>query len=165
MSVRQDCSSGLDNAWAETIDNHVADIVTNSWGDGVDDVADLGQEYIDFYQKFSLEAALTGITVNFSTGDAGDETKGGTDPAARTVSFPSDLPYVTGVGGTSLQVGAAGQWVGEYGWQNVVLDADQRRVGADASRDVFIRRRGRDELPVRATVLPEGQGRRLHCRS
>jgi subtilase family serine protease len=113
-----DCSSGLDNAWAETIDNHVADIVTNSWGDGVDTVADLGQDYIDFYQQFSLEAALTGITVNFSSGDDGDYTKGGTVPSARTVSFPTDLPYVTSVGGTSLEVGSRGQWLAEYGWQS-----------------------------------------------
>ena len=114
----QDCSSGLDNAWAETIDNHVADIVTNSWGDGVDTVADLGQDYIDFYQHFSIEAALTGITVNFSSGDDGDQTAGGTNLAARSVSFPSDLPYVTGVGGTSLEVGANGQYITEHGWQS-----------------------------------------------
>jgi subtilase family serine protease len=113
-----DCSSGLDTAWAETIDDHVADIVTNSWGDGVDTVADLGQDYIDFYQQFSLEAALTGITVNFSSGDDGDYTKGGTDLAARTLSFPSDLPYVTSVGGTTLQVGSRNQWLAEYGWQS-----------------------------------------------
>ncbi len=116
--MRADCSSGLDDAWATTIDNHVADIITNSWSDGVDDVADLGQDYIDFYQQFSLEAALTGITVNFSTGDDGDYTKGGTDPAAKTVGFPSDLPYVTGVGGTSLEVGSQGQWLAEYGWES-----------------------------------------------
>ncbi|MEO6886347.1 MAG: protease pro-enzyme activation domain-containing protein, partial [Jatrophihabitantaceae bacterium] len=113
-----DCSSGLDDAWASTIDNHVADIITNSWTDGIDDVADLGQSYIDFYQQFSTEAALTGITVNFSSGDSGDHTAGGTDLASKTAEFPADLPYVTGVGGTSLEIGNHGQWVGEYGWQS-----------------------------------------------
>lgn len=112
-----DCSSGLDNAWASTIDNHVADIVTNSWTDGVDDLADLGQSYIDFYQQFSTEAALTGVTVNFSSGDSGDHTAGGANPAAKTVEFPADLPYVTGVGGTSVEIGSRGQWLHEYGWQ------------------------------------------------
>ncbi len=100
------------------IDDHVADIITNSWTHGVDDVADLGQSYIDFYQEFSLEAALTGITVNFSSGDSGDHTSGGTDLAAKTAEFPADLPYVTGVGGTSVEIGAHRQWLGEYGWQN-----------------------------------------------
>lgn len=114
----KDCAAGLDDAWAETIDNHVADIVTNSWGDGTDALADLGQDYVDFYQQFSMEAALTGITVNFSSGDAGDQTSGGTDVAAKTVDFPSDLPYVTGVGGTSVAIGNRGQWLWEQGWQS-----------------------------------------------
>lgn len=113
-----DCLSGLDNAWAATIDNHVADIITNSWTDGVDDLADLGQSYIDFYQQFSTEAALTGITVNFSSGDAGDHTAGGTNLSAKTAEFPADLPYVVGVGGTSVEIGRHGQWLGEYGWQS-----------------------------------------------
>ena len=113
-----DCLSGLDDAWAGTIDNHVADVITNSWTDGIDDIDLLGTSYVAFYQQFSLEAALTGITVNFSSGDSGDHTAGGTDLAAKTVEFPADLPYVTGVGGSSVLVGSHGQWLGEYGWQN-----------------------------------------------
>jgi subtilase family serine protease len=114
----KDCSSGLDDAWAETIDNHVADIVTNSWGDGTDDINLLGADYVQFYQQFSLEAALTGITVNFSSGDDGDQTAGGTDVASKTVDFPADLPFVTGVGGTSVGIGSRGQWLWEQGWQS-----------------------------------------------
>jgi subtilase family serine protease len=111
------CLEGLDNAWAETIDSHVADVITNSWTDGTDDITLLGTDYVTFYEQFSFEAALTGITVNFSSGDAGDQTAGGTDLASKTVEFPADLPYVTGVGGTSVLVGRHGQWVGEHGWQ------------------------------------------------
>ncbi|GAA5197502.1 S53 family peptidase [Rugosimonospora acidiphila] len=113
-----DCSSGLDDAWAETIDNHVADIITNSWTDGTDDINTLSQDYVDFYTEFSLEAALTGITVNFSSGDAGDRTVGGTDPASKSVEFPADSPYVTGVGGTSVAIGKNGQRIWEHGWQS-----------------------------------------------
>ena len=113
-----DCLSGLDNAWASTIDNHLANVITNSWTDGTDDINLLGTSYVAFYQQFSLEAALTGITVNFSSGDSGDHTAGGTDLAAKTVEFPADLPYVTGVGGTSVLIGSHSQWLGEYGWQN-----------------------------------------------
>jgi subtilase family serine protease len=112
-----DCSSGLDEAWAETIDNHVADVITNSWTDGTDDINLLGQDYVDFYNQFSLEAALTGITVNFSSGDSGDHTKGGTNPAAKTVEFPADVPWVSGIGGTSVGIGGRGQWEWEAGWQ------------------------------------------------
>jgi subtilase family serine protease len=127
-----DCLSGLDEAWAATIDNHVADIVTNSWGSGVDTVADLGQEAIDFYQQFSLEAALTGITVDFSSGDDGDQTAGGTTPETKSVSFPADLPYVTGVGGTSVAIDKHNKRVWEYGWQNAysALSADGKSWGA-----------------------------------
>ncbi len=107
--------SGLDNAWAETIDNHVADIVTNSWGD-VQDMESTST--INFYTQFSLEGALTGITDNFSSGDDGDETAGGANPADKTVDFPADVPYVTGVGGSSVQIGKNGQWLGEHGWSN-----------------------------------------------
>jgi subtilase family serine protease len=111
------CLEGLDNAWAETIDNHVADVITNSWTDGTDDITLLGTDYVEFYEQFSTEAALTGITVNFSSGDDGDHTAGGTDLASRTVEFPADLPLVTGVGGTSVFIGRHGQWLDEHGWQ------------------------------------------------
>ena len=113
-----DCESGLDDAWASAIDNHVANVITNSWTDGTDDPTVLGTSYVQFYEQYSLEAALTGITVNFSAGDAGDNTVGGTDLAAKTVEFPADLPYVTGVGGTSVLIGSRGQWLEEYGWEN-----------------------------------------------
>jgi subtilase family serine protease len=112
-----DCLSGLDEAWAATIDSHVADVITNSWTSDTDDITLLGTAEVTFYEQFSTEAAITGITVNFSSGDAGDHTAGGTDLAAKTVEFPADLPYVTGVGGTSVLIGSHGQWVGEHGWQ------------------------------------------------
>ena len=112
-----DCASGLDETWAATIDNHVADVISNSWGSDTDDITLLGTDYVRFYEQFSLEAALTGITVNFSAGDAGDQTAGGTDLSAKTVDFPADLPFVTGVGGTSLFIGSHRQWLDEYGWQ------------------------------------------------
>jgi subtilase family serine protease len=113
-----DCDTGLDEAWAKTIDDHIADIVTNSWGSSTDKIEDLGADYVAFYQAFSLQAALTGITVNFSSGDSGDETSGGTDLASKTVDFPADLPYVTAVGGTSVGIGERGNRLFEYGWQN-----------------------------------------------
>ncbi len=113
-----DCMGGLDFAWASAIDNHVANVISNSWGDDTDDINLIGSSEVAFYEQFSLEAALTGITVNFSSGDAGDQTAGGTDLAAKSVDFPADLPYVTGVGGTSVFIGRHGQWLGEHGWQS-----------------------------------------------
>ena len=124
-----DCLSGLDLAWANIIDSHFADVVTNSWNDGIDDISLLGNAYVTFYEQFSTEAAITGITVNFSSGDAGDDSVGGTDLAAKTVEFPADLPYVTGVGGSSLfdrQQGPVGR---RARLADRVLPAGQRQVG------------------------------------
>jgi subtilase family serine protease len=113
-----DCNSGLDDAFAETVDNHTADIISNSWGAPTDDINVLGANEVKFYDQFTMEAALTGITVNVASGDAGDLTMGGANVGAKTVSFPADEPFVTGVGGTSLGIGNNGQHVFEYGWQS-----------------------------------------------
>jgi subtilase family serine protease len=110
--------TGLDEAWARTIDHHVADIITDSWTFGNEDTDDPGQSIVDFFRYFSLEAALTGQTVLFSSGDSGDYTGGGTDLGARMVPFPADLPYITSVGGTSIAIGRTGRRTGEWGWQN-----------------------------------------------
>jgi subtilase family serine protease len=110
----RNCGAGLDEAWASTIENHVANVITDSWSYGDDKP---GTALANFFVQYSLEAALTGITVNFSTGDHGDQTNG-TDLAAKTVDFPADVPWLTGVGGTSLFIGSSGQWLGEHGWQN-----------------------------------------------
>jgi subtilase family serine protease len=114
----KDQVSGLDEAWAQTIDSHVADIITDSWTFGDADTDDPGAATVDFFRYFSLEAALTGQTVLFSSGDSGDYTAGGTDPASKMVPFPSDLPYITSVGGTSVAVGAGNRRTGEWGWQS-----------------------------------------------
>ncbi|WP_312033750.1 S53 family peptidase [Actinoplanes sp. TBRC 11911] len=126
-----DCNAGLDTAWAETIDYHRADVVSNSWGNDNDDINVIGADTVKFYSQFSLEAALTGITVNFSSGDAGDQTAGGTDLAGKTVDFPADLPYVTGVGGTSIGIGKNGERQFEYGWQGAYSALDGKGGWAD----------------------------------
>jgi subtilase family serine protease len=126
-----DCFT-LSDAWAQAIDDHVADVISNSWSMSIDDPTLLGPEVIAFFSQFALEAALTGITVNFSSGDAGDQTAGGTQPAARSVEFPSDLPVVTGVGGTSVGIDARGRRVWEHGWQNVYQELKDGAWGAPA---------------------------------
>jgi subtilase family serine protease len=125
-----DCLNGLDNAWANIIDSHFADVVTNSWNDGIDDISLLSNAYVTFYEQFSTEAAITGITVNFSSGDAGDDSVGGTDLASKTVEFPADLPYVTGVGGSSVFIGSQGQWLGEQGWQTAYSALNNGKWGS-----------------------------------
>ncbi len=57
-------------------------------------------------------ASLEGITVFSAAGDCGsaDGTSG------VSTNYPSSDPFVTGVGGTTLSVGAGGTWEGETAW-------------------------------------------------
>jgi len=99
----------LDHALIDMIDNHRADIITNSWGI-YGDPAQFGHVNAD--ELAFEQAAATGITVLFSSGDNGDV-------AAITGlaqgSWPSTSPYVTSVGGTSLLLKAGGSKQ-EFGW-------------------------------------------------
>lgn len=70
---------------------------------------------LKFYDQYALMAALTGITNNFSTGDAGDEVA---STGKKQVSMPASSPYVSAVGGTSVGIDANGGRRGEHGWQN-----------------------------------------------
>ena len=96
------CDQGLNNAWAKVIDNHLADVVTNSW---LNTGENLPESLLNFFNQYALQASLTGITDNFSSGDDGDNATVAKKPS---VDVPADSPYVTAVGGTSVGIGSAG---------------------------------------------------------
>jgi subtilase family serine protease len=102
----------LFNADQYVIDNHLADVVTNSWGDAAGDVLDPSSYRTAFDDLLQL-AGSTGMTMLYSTGDDGDnfDVTGISAP-----SYPADSPYATGVGGTSLEIGSNGQRIRELGW-------------------------------------------------
>ena len=58
-------------------------------------------------------ADSTGMTIQFSSGDDGDNFD---ILGLSAADYPASSPYVTAVGGTSLQIGANGQRTGELGW-------------------------------------------------
>jgi subtilase family serine protease len=107
----KNCAGGLNKAWASVIDQHLASVETDSWLFGPEAGVSSGQ--INFFNEFLLEAANTGITVQFSSGDAGDQASSG-----KSVNFPASDPYATGVGGTSTEIGASGNIVFQSGWSN-----------------------------------------------
>ena len=113
-----DCLHGLPRAWANSIDHHLAQIVSNSWtvtnGEGTEGQA-LSMGYVKFVNEFALEAALTGIGNYFASGDSGDDT---ISVGHKAVDFPASDPWVTGVGGTSVGIGSRGQYLWETGWSN-----------------------------------------------
>ncbi len=108
----KNCAGGLDTAWASAIDNHLASVVTDSWSDGTEA---LPAGVINFYHEFLLEAATTGITVMFSSGDDGDEVAA---TGTKQVGLPASDPYATAVGGTSTEIGQNGNIVFQAGWSN-----------------------------------------------
>jgi len=99
----------LDHALEALIDSDSVNIITNSWG-WLGEPAQYGHLHAD---EFAFEqAAVEGISVLFSSGDNGDV-------AAYTGiaegSWPATSPYVTAVGGTTLELDKSGA-KSEYGW-------------------------------------------------
>jgi len=95
-----------------TVYNHVADVVTDSWGDNGEAI-NPGQQQSD--DQALLAGAAQGVTVLFSSGDDGDlDAPNG----VASGSWPATSAYVTGVGGTTLLINDATGDKAEYGWGN-----------------------------------------------
>jgi len=103
----------LDAALNSVVDSHSADIVTNSYGWSGEA---LPPGYIKPQVDIQIQAAATGISVFYSSGDAGDET-GGVAGATPSPDFPASSPWVTAVGGTSLGVTRSNTREFELGWE------------------------------------------------
>jgi subtilase family serine protease len=127
----ENCIDGLDNALLKIVDNRLADIVTNSWGD-------LSEHYtpalIKAEEQIFKQGAIEGIGFNFSSGDCGyeapgtpcQERYGDAQSTHRQTDLPTSSQWVTSVGGTSLAVGAKNDYKFEAGWglMNVDLSDD-----------------------------------------
>jgi subtilase family serine protease len=117
----KNCLGGLDAAFANIIDHHLASIITDSWtwglGEGAENTMPAG--ILKFFHQYLTEASLKGISVLFSSGDDGD------DAAAigyKAVNYPASDPLATGVGGTSTEIGANGKIAFQTGWSNAYSD-------------------------------------------
>jgi subtilase family serine protease len=108
----KNCVGGLYNSVQEVVDGHLADVITNSWGDNGGDVLDSAGSRRGF-DNILLMAGGTGIGVQFSAGDEGDNFH---NLGMTVADYPASSPYATSVGGTSLQVGKANTRTGELGW-------------------------------------------------
>jgi subtilase family serine protease len=101
---------GLYLAEAEAIEGGKVQIVSNSWTLPDDGPLATDQLLMDL---LAGQAAAIGVTLDFATGDQGDELA---NIGIRTVNFPADNPQVTAVGGTTLKVGRHGNRLGETYW-------------------------------------------------
>ena len=102
----------LTTALASIVDNHLASIVSNSWGEPYDDDALTSVDD----QIFQV-GAIEGIGFFFSSGDSGYESPD-EDAAsdAIQVDYPTSSPWVTLVGGTSLAIGPKKNYEFETSW-------------------------------------------------
>jgi subtilase family serine protease len=107
-----DCQDvSLDQALNYVVAGRLADVVSNSYGDLGED---LPADEIRAFNQIAIQGVLEGMTINFSSGDSGDEVANVGRPEP---DFPASDPWVTAVGGTSLGIGADGQRVLETGWE------------------------------------------------
>jgi subtilase family serine protease len=109
----KNCTVSLYNAVEEVVDGHLADIVTNSWSNGPEEEEAETEKSREAFNHVLLMAAGTGVGVQFSSGDEGDNfiVAGEQQP-----SFPGTSPYATAIGGTSVEIGAQNNRLGEVGW-------------------------------------------------
>jgi subtilase family serine protease len=109
-------AGGLDQAVNEVVDNHLANVVSNSWG--LPEVYAPRGEVLAMNAVFQ-QAAAEGIGVYFASGDDGDNRVA----AGRlSAGFPDSSPWVTSVGGTSLAISQSGDYEWEAGWGTTTTD-------------------------------------------
>jgi subtilase family serine protease len=108
------------DALNKVVDKHLADIVSNSWGDIEEhETPDIAAAYDQVFQN----GAVRGIGFYFSSGDSGDNVA---SSGTKQVDTPGNSPWATSVGGTSLAVGKDDTYKFETGWgtEKGLLSAD-----------------------------------------
>jgi subtilase family serine protease len=123
-------------AISNIVDNHLADVISNSWGEimHTTDGADVTATEIAAYEQVFQQAAIEGIGINFSAGDCGDSspTAAATgvncqpDTSRAQANWPDSDPWVTSVGGTALGLDSKS---GTYGFET---DMGTARSGLSA---------------------------------
>jgi len=124
-----DCfDNAFQDALLRVVDNHLADIVSNSWADTEDQAV----PFIAGYESIFVQAAAEGIGMYFSTGDDGLGDPNTPEGAAvgsdrLQVNYPASSDWVTAVGGTTLGIGANKNYLFEtsYGEWRDLLSPDE----------------------------------------
>jgi subtilase family serine protease len=94
--ISPDADYTLTQSLVFTITNQLANVISNSWGAPEPEIGNEAQ----YFHPFAKEAAATGITVMAASGDQGSA--GYDSSVPRSVMWPSNDPYVLGVGGTTI---------------------------------------------------------------
>jgi subtilase family serine protease len=136
-------NGGLLDSLALVVDHHLADMVSNSWGeimhglDGSGNPSDIDPALIAAYDQVFKKGAVEGIGFYFSSGDCGDDNPatscGAANGSARSqLDFPTSDPWVTSVGGTSIAIDKNNNALYQTGWQTAsqALTPDRSAWGA-----------------------------------
>lgn len=102
--------SDLVAAVNSVLDNDLAQVITNSYG-STGEPASTAE--VQAAHQSALQAAAQGVSLLFSSGDSGDEVKA---TGSRQVDYEASDPFVTAVGGTSLNVTSSNGYGWEQGW-------------------------------------------------
>lgn len=108
----QDCFDTSLLAALQTAVTSGASVVSDSWGNTLGDLFSDAGTKTAFDDTFML-AASTGVSVLFSSGDSGDNFA---DFGLTAPDYPTSSPFVTAVGGTTLEVNSHNARQAEYGW-------------------------------------------------
>jgi subtilase family serine protease len=123
-------------AWQLIVDKHLADVVSNSWGEIMHGPAGyFDTSIIAPYEQVLKMAAVEGIGFNVSSGDCGDNSPAAASTGANCdpnttepqTQWPASDPWATAVGGTALAISSpSGSYDFEtaMGNQRSVLSAD-----------------------------------------
>jgi subtilase family serine protease len=105
--------TALLDSLALIVNDHLASIVSDSWGEPFDQGAIL----VGVYNQVFQAGAAEGIGFFFSSGDSGYESPA-EDPGSDMIQadWPDSSPYVTSVGGTSLAIGKSDNYEWETSW-------------------------------------------------
>jgi subtilase family serine protease len=95
------------NALEQIISQHLADVVTDSWGLSENFTTAIESAFTNALQRAGVE----GITVDTASGDVGS------NPPISYL-FPASEPWLTTVGGTSLAIGSNSQYLWQTGWED-----------------------------------------------
>ncbi|HEY1354451.1 MAG TPA: S53 family peptidase [Ktedonobacteraceae bacterium] len=116
-------TQGLNDTYNRMVTDNQARVISTSWGLCE---SSMGQAEILLLDTIFEQAAAQGISIYAAAGDAGAYDCGDSNLA---VDSPADDPYVSGVGGTHLQVDAKGNYSSEVIWADA---SDTRRSPAGA---------------------------------
>lgn len=101
------------------LDHHLGQIISQSWGTPENTLfTPAGQQVFHAFEQFYQQAALHDITVLSSAGDSGSANRdvNGNPYPFPTVVYPAASPWVTAVGGTSLNADVNGTYLAEIVW-------------------------------------------------